>query len=158
MKIAKIVTYTILVPLGRAFWMSRESYRADLEIIDEPQLSIVAFRLTRRTHEPLESWNARNVDFQDRINSRKRVFLSSTLLPVADGPPLPGVDSGGDRPIRPGSGLALHTVDGRREFLEGGLVGGPLRLGPTEVVQLRDGVGCPFAGQILRVGGRDHGG
>lgn len=59
---------------------------ADLEIIDEPQLSIVAFRLTRREHEPLESWNARNIDFQNRINSRKRVFLSSTVLPVADGP------------------------------------------------------------------------
>jgi aromatic-L-amino-acid decarboxylase len=56
-----------------------------LEIVARPQLSTVAFRLGRGQDEPLERWNARNVSLLERINSRNRAYLSSTLLPVADG-------------------------------------------------------------------------
>jgi aromatic-L-amino-acid decarboxylase len=56
-----------------------------LEVIDEPQLSVVPFRLTRREGEPLVAWNRRNAAFLERINARERVFLSSTLLPGPDG-------------------------------------------------------------------------
>jgi aromatic-L-amino-acid decarboxylase len=56
-----------------------------LEIVDAPQLSVVAFRSRRRPAEPLGRWNQRNAAFLGAINGRKRVCLSSTLLPVADG-------------------------------------------------------------------------
>lgn len=56
-----------------------------LEAVDEPQSSTVGFRLTRRPGEPLAAWNARNAAFLAAINDRKRVYLSSTALPVEDG-------------------------------------------------------------------------
>jgi aromatic-L-amino-acid decarboxylase len=60
-----------------------------LELVARPQLSTVAFRLRRRVDggesEPLERWNQRNVQLQERINARNRAYLSSTLLPVDDG-------------------------------------------------------------------------
>jgi aromatic-L-amino-acid decarboxylase len=62
-----------------------------LELVARPQLSTVAFRLRRggeaggREREPLVSWNQRNVQLLERINARNRAYLSSTLLPVADG-------------------------------------------------------------------------
>jgi aromatic-L-amino-acid decarboxylase len=56
-----------------------------LEIVARPQLSTVAFRLCRAPDEPLERWNARNVELLERINSRNRAYLSSTVLPVSDG-------------------------------------------------------------------------
>lgn len=60
--------------------------RLPVEVPLEPELSIVTFRLPRHDGEPLGAWNARNVSFINAINDRKRVFLSSTLLPTALGP------------------------------------------------------------------------
>ena len=57
-----------------------------LELVDAPQLSVVAFRLPRRPRERLEGWNLRNAAFLARINEYGRVYLSSTVLPTADGP------------------------------------------------------------------------
>ncbi len=59
--------------------------RAPIEIVARAQLSTVAFRLERRDGEALDNWNARNAAWLDRINARRRVFLSSTSLPVVDG-------------------------------------------------------------------------
>jgi aromatic-L-amino-acid decarboxylase len=56
-----------------------------LEVVDEPQLSVVPFRLERRSGEARGDWNARNAALNESINARGRVFLSSTLLPGADG-------------------------------------------------------------------------
>lgn len=56
-----------------------------VEVVDAPQLSTVAFRLRRQGGEPLAGWNARNAAFLARINERRRVYLSSTQLPAADG-------------------------------------------------------------------------
>lgn len=46
------------------------------EILDEPQLSVIAFRLKGEGAEA----DARNEDLQRRVNARGRVFLSSTRL------------------------------------------------------------------------------
>lgn len=59
---------------------------APLEIVDPPQLSIVAFRARRREGEALPAWNARNEDWMAAINAKGHVLLSSTLLETADGP------------------------------------------------------------------------
>ena len=56
-----------------------------LEVVARPQLSLVAFRARRAPGEALAAWNQRNAAFLAAINGRKRVHLSSTLLPVADG-------------------------------------------------------------------------
>jgi aromatic-L-amino-acid/L-tryptophan decarboxylase len=58
---------------------------APITIIARPQLSTVAFRLTRRSGEPLVAYNARNVAFLAAVNARQHVHLSSTLLAVEDG-------------------------------------------------------------------------
>ncbi|HVQ31875.1 MAG TPA: pyridoxal-dependent decarboxylase [Vicinamibacteria bacterium] len=74
--------------LARAFHDGLLRLRAaqlPLEVVDEPQLTVVPFRLARRTDEPLPAWNRRNATFLDAINARERVFLSSTLLPGPDG-------------------------------------------------------------------------
>lgn len=65
--------------------LDRIAAGAPLEVVAPPQLSTVAFRACRRDGEDLVSWNARNRALNDAINSRGRVFLSSTSLPVADG-------------------------------------------------------------------------
>lgn len=59
---------------------------ASIEIVDPPQLSIVAFRARRREGESLEAWNGRNAAWMDAINARGRVLLSSTLLDTPEGP------------------------------------------------------------------------
>jgi len=59
---------------------------APIDIVARPQLSTVAFRVQRRPGESLSNYNRRNVDFLAAINARQRVHLSSTLLPVEDGP------------------------------------------------------------------------
>ena len=59
--------------------------RLPLEIVDEPQLSVVPFRLERRGGESLPDWNRRNAALNEAINARGRVFLSSTLLPGQEG-------------------------------------------------------------------------
>lgn len=46
------------------------------EVLDEPQLSVIAFRLKGEGAEA----DARNEDLQRRVNARGRVFLSSTRL------------------------------------------------------------------------------
>jgi len=51
----------------------------DLEIVAEPQLSIVAFAL-RCPGFGLDEANDRNRDLLDRINARKRVHLTGTVL------------------------------------------------------------------------------
>ena len=56
-----------------------------IEIVDEPQLSTVPFRLARRDGEALTDWNRRNAALLAGINARRRVYLSSTNLPVEDG-------------------------------------------------------------------------
>jgi aromatic-L-amino-acid/L-tryptophan decarboxylase len=50
-----------------------------VEILAEPQLSIVAFRLAPSGLSE-EELDARNHDFLDRINARQRVFLTGTRL------------------------------------------------------------------------------
>jgi aromatic-L-amino-acid decarboxylase len=75
--------------LARAFHqglVTLQAARLPIEIVDEPQLTVVAFRLSRGQGEPLSAWNERNAAFLRAINGKKRVFLSSTLLPGADGP------------------------------------------------------------------------
>lgn len=56
-----------------------------LELVDPPQLSVVAFRLQRREHEPVTEWNQRNAALCEDINGKARVYLSSTLLPTPNG-------------------------------------------------------------------------
>jgi aromatic-L-amino-acid decarboxylase len=56
-----------------------------LEVVDEPQLSVVPFRLQRDPGEGLQDWNRRNAALNEAINARGRVFLSSTLLPGEGG-------------------------------------------------------------------------
>ncbi len=46
------------------------------EILDEPQLSVIAFRLKGEG----AAWDRVNEDLQRRVNARGRVFLSSTRL------------------------------------------------------------------------------
>jgi aromatic-L-amino-acid decarboxylase len=50
-----------------------------IEIVAEPQLSIVAFRLIDRDLST-DALNALNRCLLDRINARKRVYLTSTTL------------------------------------------------------------------------------
>ena len=50
-----------------------------IEIVAEPQLSIVSFRLTRPGLGP-EALNRLNQALLQRVNARKRVYLSSTFL------------------------------------------------------------------------------
>lgn len=58
---------------------------APLVVVAGPQLSTVAFRLSRRAGEALEPYNQRNAAFLAAVNAQNRVHLSSTLLPVEDG-------------------------------------------------------------------------
>jgi aromatic-L-amino-acid decarboxylase len=58
---------------------------APLEIVDRAQLSISSFRLRRGEGETLGDWNARNAALMAGVNSRKRVYITSTALPVEDG-------------------------------------------------------------------------
>jgi hypothetical protein len=74
--------------VGRAVQASLETLiggGAPLEIVATPQLTITAFRLQRRFGEMLSQWNARNAALLAAINGYKRVYLSSTTLPVAEG-------------------------------------------------------------------------
>ena len=50
-----------------------------IEIVAEPQLTVVAFRLFREGLD-IEALNALNRRLLERINSRRRVFLTSTML------------------------------------------------------------------------------
>ncbi len=58
-------------------WATEELRRIDgIEIVAEPQLSIVAFRLVKAGAD----LNALNRDLIERINARKRVMLTGTIL------------------------------------------------------------------------------
>lgn len=59
---------------------------AAIELVDAPQLSVVPFRLRRGADETLADFNGRNAAWLRAINDRGRVCLSSTALPVEDGP------------------------------------------------------------------------
>jgi len=56
-----------------------------LELVDDPQLSIVPFRPKRRDAEALEAWNARSRALCEAVNARGRVYLSTTRLPHPEG-------------------------------------------------------------------------
>jgi aromatic-L-amino-acid decarboxylase len=61
-------------------WATEELRKIpDIEIVAEPQLSIVAFRVVRPGLGP-EGVNQLNQDVLKRINARKRVYLSGTFL------------------------------------------------------------------------------
>ncbi|HYT32253.1 MAG TPA: pyridoxal-dependent decarboxylase [Thermoanaerobaculia bacterium] len=61
-------------------WATEELRRIDgIEILAEPQLSIVAFRLSRPGLSEKES-NALNRKLLDRINAKKRVYVTGTTL------------------------------------------------------------------------------
>lgn len=63
--------------LDLARWATEELRKIDgMEIVAEPQLSIVAFRLVR----PGADLNSLNHALLDRINARKRVYLTGTTL------------------------------------------------------------------------------
>jgi aromatic-L-amino-acid decarboxylase len=66
--------------LDLTLWAAEELKRIDgMQILAEPQLSIVAFRLTRPgLDEP--ALNALNRDLMNRVNAKKRVYLTGTLL------------------------------------------------------------------------------
>jgi aromatic-L-amino-acid decarboxylase len=51
----------------------------EIEIVAAPQLSVVAFRL-RTGDRPPDEANRLNREFLDRINNRKRVYLTGTVL------------------------------------------------------------------------------
>ncbi len=61
-------------------WATAELEKLDgIEIVAHPQLSVVAFRLTAEGLD-LEATNRLNRDFLDRINARRRVFLTATTV------------------------------------------------------------------------------
>lgn len=82
---AALVEKLALAELAAAGLDARIAAGAPLEVVARPQLSTVAFRLSRRDGEGLDDYNARNVALLERINARDRVYLSSTLLPVPGG-------------------------------------------------------------------------
>jgi aromatic-L-amino-acid decarboxylase len=66
--------------LDLAEWATQELRRIDgIEILAEPQLSIVAFRLFRPGLDKAKL-NALNRDLMNRVNARKRVYLTGTML------------------------------------------------------------------------------
>jgi aromatic-L-amino-acid decarboxylase len=52
----------------------------NIEILAEPQLSVVAFRLVPPGRQNGEALNALNRRLQERVNARQRVFLTGTML------------------------------------------------------------------------------
>ena len=66
--------------LDLAAWAAEELRKIpDIEILAEPQLSIVAFRWRRPGLEDREA-NPCNRELLDRINGRKRIYLTETML------------------------------------------------------------------------------
>jgi aromatic-L-amino-acid decarboxylase len=66
--------------LDLARWAAEQLKLVDgLEIVAEPQLSIVAFRLSR-PGLGIDALNDLNRDFMARVNARQRVYLTGTML------------------------------------------------------------------------------
>ncbi len=66
--------------LDLALWAAHELARIPgIEVLAEPQLSTLAFRLTRKGLEDAET-DAMNVELMERINGRRRVYLTGTRL------------------------------------------------------------------------------
>jgi aromatic-L-amino-acid decarboxylase len=66
--------------LDLAEWATQQLREIDgIEIVAEPQLSLLAFRLTRRGLDQ-EALNRLNQRFLDQINAPRRVYLTSTML------------------------------------------------------------------------------
>ncbi len=66
--------------LDLAEWACEQLRQIDcMEIVAEPQLSVVAFRLTRPGMDT-DALNRLNRGFLDRVNSRQHVYLTSTVL------------------------------------------------------------------------------
>ena len=66
--------------LDLAQWATEELRKIPgIEILAEPQLSIVAFRLMRAGLDE-EAVNRLNRDLMDRINGKKRIYLTGTML------------------------------------------------------------------------------
>ncbi len=56
-----------------------------LELVDEPQLSVVPFRPRRRDGETLDAWSERASALCKVVNDRGRVYISTTRLPHPEG-------------------------------------------------------------------------
>ncbi|MGB1016724.1 MAG: decarboxylase, partial [Nannocystaceae bacterium] len=65
--------------------MQMQQNGAPIELVAAPQLSLLAFRLRRAPGESLAAYNRRNNNLLTAINARKRIWISSTNLPVDDG-------------------------------------------------------------------------
>jgi aromatic-L-amino-acid decarboxylase len=66
--------------LNLAEWAAQELKKLDgIEILAEPQLSIVAFRLVRPALDA-KRLNDLNRDLMNRVNRRKRIYMSGTML------------------------------------------------------------------------------
>jgi aromatic-L-amino-acid/L-tryptophan decarboxylase len=69
--------------LARHFFSAMS--KLEVELVGQPELSIVAFRLPGRAGEPPSEWSERNRAWLARVNDRRRIHLSSTMLDVPDG-------------------------------------------------------------------------
>ncbi len=56
-----------------------------LEVVDEPQLTVVAFRCRRREGETVQAWNERSLALGQAVCDRGRVQLSTTRLSDPEG-------------------------------------------------------------------------
>jgi aromatic-L-amino-acid decarboxylase len=66
--------------LDLAAWAAEELRKIPgIEILAEPQLSIVAFRWRVEGHDD-EAVNRINRDLLERINAKKRIYLTGTML------------------------------------------------------------------------------
>ncbi len=75
--------------LDLAAWATEELRGIpDIEILAEPQLSIVAFRW-KKAGLAAEELNRINRDLLDRINGKKRIYLTGTMLGGPSPPPSP---------------------------------------------------------------------
>ncbi len=72
--------------LDLALWATEELRDIPgIEIVAEPQLSLLAFRLAPDGHDP-EDLDRLNRELMARINARQRVFLTGTELDLPDSP------------------------------------------------------------------------
>ena len=83
--------------LDLAAWASAELKKIPgIEILAEPQLSIVAFRWREEGHDG-EDLNRINQELLERINAKKRVYLTGTTLKAPSPLPSPAGRGGSER-------------------------------------------------------------